>query len=115
MSTLKVVLSTIPCPIEGYETLQVTFNVGGSAADVAQAKQAGEGAKYVADFPNWEQAAPGLGLVDDQGQPLPKPLPVNEHADALPFVVLCWLMAVGIDQATGAYIKGMLDPNLKRT
>ena len=130
--TSPIVRHTITVPIDGFESLEVTYNVGLTGAQVDLAQRQGVPAFGLLDFPNWEEVAPALGLcqpeldeegtpvLDEEGTPvlsdraLPKPLPFTQHVENLPLVLSTWLALAGLTYATATYVRDSLNPTKRR-
>ena len=118
MHTLK---HTVNCPVDGFEALEVEFNIAATSAQVTFAQKQGAFGLFITDFPNWEEVAPQLGLVEidpETGEPtatpLAKPMPLKEHIGELPVILTAWLATQGLGYAAGRDIAEMLGPNSKR-
>lgn len=79
---------TLNLPLEGYEQLEVTHDLGMTQREIYAARLAGQPAPTIVDFPNWEQVAALIGLTafDEatgtrNGRALEKPaLPLTAEA-----------------------------------
>jgi hypothetical protein len=60
---------TIGCRIDGYESLDVTVDIGLTNDAIADGQARGEHI-FVLDFPNWDERAEALGLGDKPALPL---------------------------------------------
>lgn len=108
-----IVKHAIVCPIPGYEALQATFNVGATGAQVDAANREGATAPFLLDLENWEEVATAAELVDADGKPLEKPLPIKEHANSLPLALLVWLSSnATFYEAVGDYVRSI--PNSRK-
>lgn len=105
----------VSVPIPGYTELEVEFNISATAAAINLAQKQGRLGDYVTDFPNWDEVAPALEFVDEEGQPAAKPVPFTEDsAGVLPIVVSTWILSIGVSWAAGQYVKESVSPNSKR-
>ena len=81
----SIVKHTISVPIPGFEELEATFNVAPTGAQVNAANDANVLGAFLLDLPNWDEvAATNEDLQDEDGTPLPKPIPLAEHFPNLP-------------------------------
>ena len=96
---MRALRHTIGCRVAGYESLQVTINIGltNDQIDRAQAKGIHN---FVLDFPNWDDVAESLELFEDDpetGEPtaalMAKPeMPLTHDAlRRLPTVLLSYI------------------------
>lgn len=107
---MRVLKHTMNAPIEGFESLEVEFNIAATAAQLELAAKNGEMGAFVTGFPNWSEVALPLELVDDDGNALPEPLPFKDYMERLPIVLSTWIASAGASHAAGDYVRQVLSP-----
>lgn len=96
---------TITCPIEGYEALELVFDLGMTQTQLNSARAEGNPAPALVGLLGWDAA----GLGEQPAMPLTEAALMD-----LPFVLVGYLAS---DEAIGDALRDYLDtrrPNLKR-
>lgn len=121
---MAVLKHTIKCPIDGYEALELTFDLDMRFTQVNIKRANGDLAAPLIDFPNWDAVAPVLGLytvdpatgeLTDQVLPKPVfPLSVDALNSAVGMAVTQYLISDQSWQDALDDYRESRHPNLKR-
>ena len=112
---MRVNLVTVSCPIPGLEAIQASYNLAVTGAQISAAMREGKLSSYLFALPNWSEVAASLGLIDADGAPVPVPLPLNDHLDALPSDLSTWLGVGGFMDAQTLWAEQCISPKLRKT
>lgn len=108
---MRVIKHTIGCPLPGYESLDLTFNVAMTGEEYDTARDEGDAAAGLVDFPNWTAVAESLELPRDKPA-----FPLTAATlNTLPFLLVRYLTGnSGVSDALDSYL-ALRSPNYRRS
>lgn len=120
---MRALRHTIGCRVAGYESLEITINIGLTNDQIARAQAQGVH-NFVLDFPNWDEVAESLELFADDpdtGEPtttlMPKPaLPLTrKELGQFPTVLVTYIGTGYVIADANEDYMATVRPNLPRS